>query len=154
MSGYDLFGQLMRPMIKAGFITHNHLLNQPRVRIILSNPQKDVLLVQHWGGSRKRWSLPGGGLKRGETPFQAASRELEEETGLIIPSSDFHSLATLHTEGYEAPIVSAFADEGVLATYRPNRRELTRSDWFDLDSLPPMSKLSVAAIDYLLHLRP
>lgn len=40
-----------------------------------------VLLVRARG--RRRWQLPGGLLKRGETPREAAGREVEEETGLV-----------------------------------------------------------------------
>src|SRR5687767_3727656 len=37
-----------------------------------------VLLVR----TRHRWQLPGGTLRRRETPREAALREVEEETGL------------------------------------------------------------------------
>jgi 8-oxo-dGTP diphosphatase len=32
------------------------------------------------------WQLPGGGIRRGETPEAAARRELAEELGLAAPS--------------------------------------------------------------------
>lgn len=41
-----------------------------------------ILLVAR---KRSRWSLPGGRIQRGETPHEAASRELEEETTLAVP---------------------------------------------------------------------
>jgi 8-oxo-dGTP diphosphatase len=41
-----------------------------------------VLLVR--ARRKKRWQLPGGGLKRRETPREAALREVDEETGLTI----------------------------------------------------------------------
>jgi 8-oxo-dGTP diphosphatase len=39
-----------------------------------------VLLVRSW--TRARWQLPGGAMKRRESPMSAALRETEEETGL------------------------------------------------------------------------
>jgi 8-oxo-dGTP diphosphatase len=41
-----------------------------------------VLLVR--ARRRRRWQLPGGGLKRTETPHQALRREVDEETGLAV----------------------------------------------------------------------
>jgi len=40
-----------------------------------------VLLVRP--RRKKRWQLPGGGMKRRETPREAARREVDEETGLV-----------------------------------------------------------------------
>lgn len=40
-----------------------------------------VLLVRAHGKSR--WKLPGGSVKRRESHFEAARREVEEETGLV-----------------------------------------------------------------------
>jgi len=45
--------------------------------VILSRAPR-VLLVQKADG---RWGLPGGGIRRGESPREAVLRELEEETG-------------------------------------------------------------------------
>lgn len=39
-------------------------------------------MVQHCQGGVSWWCLPGGGIEAGETPAQAALRELEEETGM------------------------------------------------------------------------
>lgn len=45
-----------------------------------------ILMVQRSDGHG--WALPGGHVDPGETPAQAAVRELAEETGLILPNGD------------------------------------------------------------------
>lgn len=41
----------------------------------------EVFLIKH---RRGHWGFPKGHLEAGETPEQAAARELEEETGLVV----------------------------------------------------------------------
>jgi ADP-ribose pyrophosphatase YjhB (NUDIX family) len=45
------------------------------VSIILRNDAGEVLLVRHSYAGR-RWTLPGGGVHRGEPPEQTARREM------------------------------------------------------------------------------
>ncbi|HEX7003489.1 MAG TPA: NUDIX hydrolase [Trueperaceae bacterium] len=66
---------------------------------ILLDSQGRVLLVGNdWQGyGRVRYTLPGGVVERGESTLDALSREVKEETGLII--TRVHHLAyAVHVE--------------------------------------------------------
>ncbi len=54
---------------------------------IVAEQHGQILLVQEIG--RRRFSLPGGGLKNGESVLQAAHRELKEETSLEIVKAEY-----------------------------------------------------------------
>ena len=43
----------------------------------------EVLVLKGWLGNG-HWSLPGGGLHRGEDPATGAVRELREEVGIVL----------------------------------------------------------------------
>lgn len=53
-----------------------------RTRILIESKGK-ILLVKGTLGNGK-WSLPGGGLKRGEEPIAGVIRETKEETGIEL----------------------------------------------------------------------
>ncbi|WP_323185533.1 NUDIX hydrolase [Kitasatospora sp. NBC_01287] len=73
------------------------------------------------------WSLPKGKLRAGETPWQAALREVEEETGLVC-----RLLAPLPAQHYLAQgrpkEVRYWAAVPVRGEFRPNR-EVDRMKW-------------------------
>lgn len=52
------------------------------VRVMAINPQGEVMLVRHRFGPG--WLFPGGGVERGETIWEAAAREADEEAGLSM----------------------------------------------------------------------
>ncbi|MFM0211349.1 NUDIX domain-containing protein [Paraburkholderia sediminicola] len=81
-----------------------------------------VLLVAR---ARSRWSLPGGTIKRSESPLEAARRELEEETSLagmeLTYMFQFGGLSKRH-HVFRADIPRDVAPEA--------RNEISRCRWF------------------------
>ena len=53
-------------------------------KVIVRNPEGAVLLVRNSYSRMPRWTLPGGGIKRRETPAQGALREVREETACAL----------------------------------------------------------------------
>ncbi|RKU04433.1 NUDIX hydrolase [Burkholderia sp. Nafp2/4-1b] len=89
--------------------------------------EQQVLLVAR---ASSRWALPGGTIKRGETPFEAAHRELEEETGIVgqdlVYSMQFTGLAKVHHV--------FFAEVGPDQTPQASN-EIEKCKWFRIDSV-------------------
>jgi 8-oxo-dGTP pyrophosphatase MutT (NUDIX family) len=61
-------------------------------RVLLqANTGRFLLLLTHWSpgsGLKPRWVIPGGGIEADEALETAASRELFEETGLLLAQGD------------------------------------------------------------------
>jgi len=66
-----------------------------RTRVLLV--RGDEVLVVSGLLSDGRWSMPGGGLHRGENPLTGMLRELQEEVGATIPEEQ---VKTLYTRAY------------------------------------------------------
>jgi 8-oxo-dGTP diphosphatase len=56
-----------------------------RATIVCRRRDKILLVTRE----RSRWSLPGGTIRRSESPLEAAKRELEEETTLVVDGFDY-----------------------------------------------------------------
>ena len=64
-------------------------VNRPTSRVLLFDRDNRVLLFLTTAPDTSgvaRWLTPGGGVDPGESHHEAAVRELEEETGLVIPN--------------------------------------------------------------------
>lgn len=92
-----------------------------------------VLLVRHSYGSG-RWTLPGGGLRRGEDPEAGLRREIREELGcelaearLVLISVDIISGGEQRGHLFVARLAGAPCADG---------REILECGWFGRDALP------------------
>lgn len=128
-----------------------------RVRVLVTNERNEVLLVKGVV-SHGAWSLPGGGMKRGEEPVTAARRELLEETGIDIPESRMQHMHTFAKTDLSIPFdVSLFhgtAKRSALPKKLHNSREIIAAEWFATDKLPePLSIIAKAAITDFTHIK-
>lgn len=57
---------------------------RPSARVLAVSPDGRVLLMAFRSGSGTTWLTPGGGIHPGESPAEAAARELAEETGIEV----------------------------------------------------------------------
>jgi 8-oxo-dGTP pyrophosphatase MutT (NUDIX family) len=100
----------------------------------------DVLLVRHTYGHRS-WSLPGGGVKRGEVPIDAARREMHEELGhriedwvelgdMFVSTNHHHD----HLHLFQARLADRRLDLDLT--------EIADAHWFPLSAPPPAAELA------------
>jgi 8-oxo-dGTP pyrophosphatase MutT (NUDIX family) len=96
-----------------------------------------VLLVRH--SYTPGWSLPGGGVDRGEPPEAAAIRELQEEVGLTDHAAP--ELFGLYTRkvAWFSNVVALYRLRNVRIAFRPSL-EIREVMFCDPSSPPPNTK--------------
>jgi 8-oxo-dGTP pyrophosphatase MutT (NUDIX family) len=97
--------------------------------------QGRILLVRHTYGPRA-WDLPGGGMRRGEPPLEAARREMQEELGL--GDAPWRASGELRgTDSFRHDVIHCFRADLSSPLLDRDPVELATADWFALDALPP-----------------
>jgi ADP-ribose pyrophosphatase YjhB (NUDIX family) len=103
--------------------------------LVLRRADGHVLMVdqRHSAG----WALPGGLLRRGETPAEALVREVAEEVGLRFePDRLPVPLTAVDPRARRVDLVYVVDSEGDPDPHREDEAEVRRIGWFPLDELP------------------
>ena len=107
-----------------------------------------VLVVKSWLGPGS-WSLPGGGLHRGEEPLDGVLRELQEETGLSLPGEQVRPLfsGVVRQHGLSVRYRCFVLQLPEVLALRPQRFEITDAQWLTKSQLATASQDVRAALD-------
>jgi 8-oxo-dGTP pyrophosphatase MutT (NUDIX family) len=114
------------------------LLFMPSVACLIRDSKERILLARHADG---RWTLPGGWIDPGETPAEAARREIREEASVEIELlgiagvfggyPEFHDF---YAHGDEVAWVSiVFAAEIAEGAARPGDDETEEVRWVSIE---------------------
>ena len=95
-----------------------------------------VLLVKDKGKSK--YSLPGGGVHERERSFQAAARELHEETGLKARKVTYIGSFSGAVSHHKAFLIEADGDVRLKNHHERGGGELASYIWWDMKSDVPV----------------
>ena len=93
---------------------------------IFRDPDGKVLLVKP--SYRATWEIPGGGLEFGEYPFQAAAREVKEETGLELRPGRLLAVDWVPPQDDGRPALANFLFDGGKIDLSPGQQEIRLQD--------------------------
>ena len=104
-------------------------------RTLVLRPSNEVLLVRHTYAPG--WLLPGGGVERGETIYQAAVREVHEEGAITATEEPVLHGVYLNDAHFPGDHVACFVMRHFTETTFKGGLEIAEARFFAPAALPP-----------------
>ncbi|OGY61157.1 MAG: hypothetical protein A3F99_00085 [Candidatus Colwellbacteria bacterium RIFCSPLOWO2_12_FULL_43_11] len=103
------------------------------VKCLIEQNGKFLMIRNTYG--EKHWTLPGGGIKKGESPERAALREVEEEVGILLSSvrkiGEYRS-----NREYKADTIHCFYATANSPKISIDKGEILEAAWFTPQTIP------------------
>jgi ADP-ribose pyrophosphatase YjhB (NUDIX family) len=113
------------------------------VKIIIENHNK--ILMIRIGYAHKKWTFPGGGVKKGESFEKAALREIEEEVGIktlhLVEMGEY-----LSDSNFKKNIVKCFYLYTDSSLIKIDNFEVIESGWYDPKEFPQDCSFAVPKV--------
>ncbi|WP_245716180.1 NUDIX domain-containing protein [Micromonospora humi] len=120
----------------------HELIQMPSVSVVIVDDHARLLLVRH-AGHRDGWAVPGGAVELGESPADAAVREIREEIGIrigklrlldVLGGADYE---VTYPNGDRVAYVTAVYQAGIAdGTPAADLDEISELGWFTPAQLP------------------
>jgi 8-oxo-dGTP diphosphatase len=115
------------------------------VAAIITNENKEILLLEHVLRPASGWGIPGGFMEYGEQPEEAIRRELGEETGLKLENVRLYRARVLQRHIEFVFRAEAHGEAKILS------REIIQAGWFEKNEMPEkMSRAQKSLIEKVL----
>lgn len=100
----------------------------------------EILLIRNTYG-RRRWTFPGGGIKKGEVPEKAIKREIFEEVGIKADSLRLigNFIMSGKASEYRRDKVFVFWTKVRDKEFKIDKLEILEAKWFPLSQLPKIA---------------
>ena len=103
-------------------------------RTLVLRDNAEILLVRHTYAPG--WLVPGGGVERRETVYQAAVREVREETDIVADEEPLLHGMFLNDKNFPGDHVACFVlRKFTVGAFKPNL-EIADAKFFAIDALP------------------
>ena len=118
------------------------------VRCLIECDGKLLFIRQTYGD--RRWSVPGGGINRNETPEEAVQREVSEEVGLLLSNVSFLG-RFVSTDEFKNDAVHCYFARVEHFTLNLDLTEIQEAEWFSANALPEPQSSHAQMILRLYH---